>query len=241
MLINAWVATVPCCSVATVRKRLQASGIERGHNSVLEYMMAEHWPAKQVIRVEIFVSSASLILWSLFVVQFHAFRSHFLGVLESFRCLLVCVSVPHVVFMMLIAWISQFFTVFVFGCVPLKRCVGKQTPAAPGMQLRDVVWSDGARSPTIRTRGSVEKSVDFSFSQLPRHILLRVTALFIFHALIFTFLLSFHRISGCFFIVFGAFTVDPRDSFSACHSQRFGCRAPFQRSIRLTMTGHRCD
>ena len=25
---------------------------------------------------------------------------------------------------------------------PLKRCVGKQTPAAPELQLRDVVWSD---------------------------------------------------------------------------------------------------
>ena len=30
MLINAWVATVPCCSIASVRKSLQASGIERG-------------------------------------------------------------------------------------------------------------------------------------------------------------------------------------------------------------------
>ena len=25
---------------------------------------------------------------------------------------------------------------------PLRRCVGKQTPAAPELQLRDVVWSD---------------------------------------------------------------------------------------------------
>ena len=30
MLINAWVATAPCCAVASVRKCLQASGIERG-------------------------------------------------------------------------------------------------------------------------------------------------------------------------------------------------------------------
>ena len=55
MLINAWVATVPCCSVATVRIRLEASGIERGRSSVQEYTKAEHWPAKQVICVEILV------------------------------------------------------------------------------------------------------------------------------------------------------------------------------------------
>ena len=55
MLINAWVATVQCCSVASVRKRLQASGIERGRSSVQEYMKAELWPAKQVICVEILV------------------------------------------------------------------------------------------------------------------------------------------------------------------------------------------
>ena len=31
------------------RKRLQASGIERGRSSVQRLMTAEHWPAKQVI------------------------------------------------------------------------------------------------------------------------------------------------------------------------------------------------
>ena len=55
MLINAWVATVPCCSVVSVRKRLQASGIERGRSSFQEYMKAEHWPAKQMICFEILV------------------------------------------------------------------------------------------------------------------------------------------------------------------------------------------
>ena len=63
MLINAR-ATVPCCSVASVSKRLQASGIERGRRSVQEYMKAEHWPAKQVICVEIHVFSAIFICWS---------------------------------------------------------------------------------------------------------------------------------------------------------------------------------
>ena len=33
-LINAWSAVVPCCTVASVRKRLQASGIERGSSTV---------------------------------------------------------------------------------------------------------------------------------------------------------------------------------------------------------------
>ena len=50
MLINAWIPVDPCCTVASVRKRLQASGIERSRRSVYEYMAAEHWPAKQVIR-----------------------------------------------------------------------------------------------------------------------------------------------------------------------------------------------
>ena len=49
-LINAWISVDPCCTVASVRKRLQASGIERSRRSVHEYMAAEHWPAKQVIR-----------------------------------------------------------------------------------------------------------------------------------------------------------------------------------------------
>ena len=53
VLINAWISVDPCCTVASVRKRLQASGIERGRRSVHEYMQAEHWPAKQVICVEI--------------------------------------------------------------------------------------------------------------------------------------------------------------------------------------------
>ena len=33
---TSWVATVPCCSVASVRKRLQASGIERSRRSEAE-------------------------------------------------------------------------------------------------------------------------------------------------------------------------------------------------------------
>ena len=48
-LINAWISVEPRCTVASVRKRLQASGIECGRSSVQEYMKAEHWPAKQVI------------------------------------------------------------------------------------------------------------------------------------------------------------------------------------------------
>ena len=44
-----------------------------------------------------------------------------------------------------------------------------------------------------------------------------------------------------FFVLFNAFLVVPvdlQDSFSACHSQGFGCRAALQRSMRLTMTIH---
>ena len=49
-LINAWISIDACCTVASVRKRLQASGIERSRRSVHEYTAAEHWPPKQVIR-----------------------------------------------------------------------------------------------------------------------------------------------------------------------------------------------
>ena len=47
-LINAWIAVEACCTVASVCKRLQASGIERSRRSVQDYVSAEHWPAKQV-------------------------------------------------------------------------------------------------------------------------------------------------------------------------------------------------
>ena len=39
----------PCCAVALVRKRLQASGTERGRSSVQRLMKAEHSPAQPVI------------------------------------------------------------------------------------------------------------------------------------------------------------------------------------------------
>ena len=39
----------PCRTVAAVRRRLQASGIDQSRRSVHEYMAAEHWPAKPVI------------------------------------------------------------------------------------------------------------------------------------------------------------------------------------------------
>ena len=49
-LINTWISVEPCCTVAGVRKRLQASGIERGRSSVQSLMTAGHRPAKHVIR-----------------------------------------------------------------------------------------------------------------------------------------------------------------------------------------------
>ena len=41
-LINDWIAVEPCCTVASVCKRLQASGIERSRRSVQNYVSAEH-------------------------------------------------------------------------------------------------------------------------------------------------------------------------------------------------------
>ena len=42
--------------MASVRKSRQAVGIERSTSTIQEYMKAKHWPAKQVICVEILVS-----------------------------------------------------------------------------------------------------------------------------------------------------------------------------------------
>ena len=80
------------------------------------------------------------------VVQFHVVVSLFYG-----RVFGVCSFVSHGI---------HSFAQFSWLVVPLRRCVGKQTPAAPEVQLRDVVWSDESfsscgSSPTIRTRESV--------------------------------------------------------------------------------------
>ena len=40
---------MPCYTDASIRKRLQATGFERGRSSVQDYMTAEHWPANQVV------------------------------------------------------------------------------------------------------------------------------------------------------------------------------------------------
>ena len=48
-MIAGIVADTPCCTVATIRRRLQAPGIERSRRIVQGYMAAEHRPAKHVI------------------------------------------------------------------------------------------------------------------------------------------------------------------------------------------------
>ena len=55
----------------------------------------------------------------------------------------------------------------------LRRCVGNQTPAAPELQLSDVVRSDESLFYQLREEPNHQNSricwvaVDFSFSQLP--------------------------------------------------------------------------
>ena len=137
---------------------------------------------------------------------------------------------------------SLSFSQFRGWLCPLRRCVGKQTPAAPELQLRDVVWSEES---FFRLRDEANHqntricwvTVDFSFPWLAWHIVLKVTALFIFHAVIFTALPSFESMSVCFSVFLVRSAVDPQN----CQSEGFGCRAALQRSMRLTMTGHRCD
>ena len=47
---------------ASVRKRLQASGIELGRSSVQECMKAEQWPAKQTNHIQAFSLTSSPVL-----------------------------------------------------------------------------------------------------------------------------------------------------------------------------------
>ena len=132
---------------------------------------------------------------------------------------------------------------------PLIRCVGKQTPAAPELQLRDVVWSDES---FFRLRDEANHqntricwvTVDFSFPWLPWHILFKVTALFIFHAVIFTVLPSFQSMSGCFqcfwCIPSRSTKLSIRRIWLSRSTSKIDALA-LQRSMRLTVTGHHCD
>ena len=75
-----------------------------------------------------------------FVVQFHVVSRFVFEVFPvTFRCLLVCLSVLHVGMSP-----RESFHDAASGLppVPLRRCVGKQTPSAPEVQFRDVVLSD---------------------------------------------------------------------------------------------------
>ena len=110
--------------------------------------------------------------------------------------------------------------------VPLRRCVGKPTPAAPEVQLRDVVWNPFSvctSRPTIRTRESVVVVIITQFAQSDNLVQLPCR--------------EFHC-SEFFFNAFLVVPVDPQESFSSWLSQGFGCRAALQRSMRLTTTTH---
>ena len=255
MLINAWVATVTCSSVASVRKRLLASGIERGRTSVQEYMKTYHWPAKQLICVEIHFSLPFLFRGSptneesapggakqaappavvhidvaavlarrrkkplsesfscktrssrSFQPSFRTVSSHsvkrssrrsasynFMHVDRSFSVFWsafgvcsFCVSVLLVVSMMLIAScvhckLHEVRNLSQFSWLIVSSCSCSRVAAPRRCLVRRVLFSKYTSSPTIRIRGWV--TVDVSFSQLPQHILLNVTAVFIFHAVI---------------------------------------------------------
>ena len=121
----------------------------------------------------------------------------------------------------------------------LRRRVGKQTPAAPELQLRDVVWSDESlfllrQEPNRQITRICWVTVDLSFSQLSCHILLRVTALFIFHAVIFTGLPAFH---GIFPVGFSTFLVHPR----VCHRTWTGSRRTFEHVAAWVRRPEACE
>ena len=101
-----------------------------------------------------------------FVAQFHACPSQFLcffGVREFSLSARLCLGAPCRVHDADCLQ-SQFSWLVVS---PLRRCVGKQTPAAPELQLRDVVLSDQSFC-RLREEPSHEKTricrvtVDFS-------------------------------------------------------------------------------
>ena len=108
----------------------------------------------------------------------------------------------------------------------LRRRVGKQTPAAPELQLRDVVWSDESlfqlrQEPNRQITRICWVTVDLSFSQLSCLILLRSDSLVHLPCR------DFHG-SPCFSwyfpVGFSMFLVHPR----VCHRTWTGSRRTFE-------------
>ena len=119
-----------------------------------------------------------------FVVQFHAFPSQFMffclgkegfGVCSFVsRCPLVSMMLTASCFTCKVHEFRSFsqFSWLVFCLFETMRCVGKQTPVARELQLRNVVWSDEfffwlREEPTNQNTRIRWVTVDFSFSQLP--------------------------------------------------------------------------
>ena len=133
-------------------------------------------------------STPQTIFTPFLVVQFHAFHRSVPGfvavVSATFGCLLVVASVllvdmsPHEsthgadceLLHLQFAWVSF----FQFSCLvaPWRRCVGKQPPTAPEVQLRDVVGSDESffrlrEQPNHQNTRICGANADLSCSQLP--------------------------------------------------------------------------
>ena len=230
-LINASIATVPCCTVANVRKRLQASGIERGRSSVQEYMKAEHWRAKQVTCAFTYfcppTSEESALdgveqatapgvvhidVWSglakrrgrirgslLQDTQFSQFPRRFS--LSSFPlcqrssrrslscpwCWFPVTCTDFELFLSFRGWLCPHWDDGLASRRQLLQSRSSATSSGPTSP-----FSGCAKSPTIRTRGSVRGLPLISHSPS------WVSTVFIFHAVIFTVLPSFQRIFWLF-------------------------------------------
>ena len=112
-LINAWISVEPRCTVARVRKRLQASGIERGRSGYMcrvLFRFSSHCSLGSSSHLKL-----SLVMWCYLPRIFPQFH-------ETCFMFLLC----------------RMFT----SRHPLRRCGGKQTPAAPEMQLRRKFFID---------------------------------------------------------------------------------------------------
>ena len=124
---TSWVATVPCCSVASVRKRLQASGIERSRRSEAKKLHSECCSCKSHNSRSfhaILCTVSSHTTNDLHAVLCRAISRISIVVsfcpMESCRCLLVVLLVVSMV--LTVSWVTcelhglqRFFSVFVVG------------------------------------------------------------------------------------------------------------------------------
>ena len=201
--------------------------------------------------ISLFQVTLQTIFTPCFVVQFHSSPSQFpqFHILESSVPARLCLSAPcwyessrvfhDVIASCFISKLQSFysFSQFSWLVVPLRRCVGMQTPAAPEVQLRDVVWSDES---FFRLREQPNHQNTRIFWGLPCPTIFCSFSQFLAHAgHCREFHFSHHECQVLLLLHFWLFCSVSVAAHvaSACHSEGFGCRAALddgETPLRLT-------